>query len=94
MNFSLINIRYQTGEYDYFYETDNLGRISKFETDNLQLTEREARLPHSRNTPGKIKGKDHGGHIVADRFEGSSKYDNLVSMLLDINLKKVQRDRG
>ncbi|MGN4818510.1 hypothetical protein [Bacillus cereus group sp. MYBK139-2] len=35
------NVRYKTGEYDYFYETDNLGRIEKFETDKLQLTERE-----------------------------------------------------
>ncbi|MED4533994.1 hypothetical protein [Metabacillus fastidiosus] len=29
------NIKYKTGEYDYFYETDNLGRIPKFETENL-----------------------------------------------------------
>ncbi|OSX90417.1 hypothetical protein S3E15_01824 [Bacillus mycoides] len=34
------NIRYKAGEYDYFYETDSLGRIEKFETDKLQLTER------------------------------------------------------
>ncbi|WP_260399831.1 hypothetical protein AAEY33_12980 [Peribacillus simplex] len=26
------DIRYKTGEYDYFYETDNVGRIVKFET--------------------------------------------------------------
>ena len=40
------DIRYKTGEYDYYYETDKLGRISKFETENLQLTKRTERLPH------------------------------------------------
>ncbi|UTR13224.1 pre-toxin TG domain-containing protein [Salipaludibacillus sp. LMS25] len=35
------NVRYRTGEYNYIYETDELGRISKFETDNLQLTARD-----------------------------------------------------
>ena len=55
------NVRYKTGEYDYFYETDNLGRIEKFETDKLQLTEREKRLSHSKNTPGKVKDKTMRG---------------------------------
>ncbi|MFP7493399.1 DNA/RNA non-specific endonuclease [Terribacillus saccharophilus] len=85
------NIRYQTGEYDYFYETDGAGRIVKFETDNLQLTTREKRLSHSRNTLGKIKGKDHAGHLAADQFGGSPKVDNLVSQLSDVNLKKYKK---
>src|SRR5690625_1523304 len=85
------NIKYKTGEYDYFYETDNLGRITKFETDNLQLTQRENRLPHSRNTPGKVKGQDHAGHLAADRFGGSPKIDNLVSQLSDVNLKQYKK---
>ncbi|WP_299515467.1 DNA/RNA non-specific endonuclease [uncultured Rummeliibacillus sp.] len=85
------NIRYQTGEYDYFYETDGVGRISKFETDNLQLTTRENRLSHSRNTLGKVKGKDHAGHLAGDRFGGSPKLDNLVSQLSDVNLKQYKK---
>ena len=85
------NVRYKTGEYEYFYETDHLGRISKFETDNLQLTKRENRLPHSKNTPGKIKGQDHAGHLAADRFGGSPKLDNLVSQLSDVNLKEYKK---
>ncbi|KGR82261.1 hypothetical protein CD32_23600 [Lysinibacillus odysseyi 34hs-1 = NBRC 100172] len=85
------NVRYKTGEYDYFYETDNLGGISKFETDSLQLTKREERLSHSRNTPGKIKGKDHAGHLVGDRFGGLPKIDNLVSQLSDVNLKQYKK---
>ena len=85
------DIRYKTGEYDYYYETDNLGRISKFETENLLLTNREERLPHSRNTPGKVKGQDHAGHLAGDRFGGSPKIDNLVSQLSDVNLKQYKK---
>ncbi|MFB5198002.1 DNA/RNA non-specific endonuclease [Neobacillus sp. KR4-4] len=84
-------ISYRTGEYDYFYETDNLGRISKFETENLQLTKREDRLSHSKNTPGKVKGQDHAGHLAGDRFGGSPKIDNLVSQLSDVNLKQYKK---
>ena len=85
------DIRYKTGEYDYYYETDNLGRISKFETENLLLTNREERLSHSRNTPGKVKGQDHAGHLAGDRFGGSPKIDNLVSQLSDVNLKQYKK---
>ncbi|WP_255266675.1 DNA/RNA non-specific endonuclease [Bacillus cereus] len=85
------NIRYKKGEYDYFYETDNLGRIEKFETDKLQLTGREKRLSHSKNTPGKVKGQDHAGHLAGDRFGGSPKIDNLVSQLSDVNLKEYKK---
>ncbi|MCR8869189.1 transposase [Bacillus sp. AFS026049] len=85
------DIRYKTGEYDYLYETDNLGRITKFETENLQLTERKDRLSHSKNTPGKVKGQDHAGHLAGDRFGGSPKIDNLVSQLSDVNLKKYKK---
>ncbi|EJQ92855.1 hypothetical protein II1_03231 [Bacillus cereus MC118] len=49
------DIRYKTGEFDYFYETDSLGRIEKFETDKLQLTEREKRLSHSKKYTRKSK---------------------------------------
>ncbi|HDR7600127.1 TPA: DNA/RNA non-specific endonuclease [Bacillus mycoides] len=85
------NVRYKTGEYDYFYEADNLGRIEKFEIDKLQLTEREKRLSHSKNTPGKVKGQDHAGHLAGDRFGGSPKVDNLVSQLFDVNLKQYKK---
>ncbi|MBO1580116.1 DNA/RNA non-specific endonuclease [Bacillus sp. XF8] len=86
-----LDIRYKTGEFDYFYETDSLGRIEKFETDKLQLTEREKGLSHSKNTPGKVKGQDHAGHLAGDRFGGSPKIDNLVSQLSDVNLKEYKK---
>ncbi|MCM3675362.1 T7SS effector LXG polymorphic toxin [Peribacillus simplex] len=85
------DIRYKTGEYDYLYETDNLGRITKFEAENLQLTVRKDRLSHSKNTPGKVKGQDHAGHLAGDRFGGSPKIDNLVSQLSDVNLKQYKK---
>ncbi|WP_237762834.1 DNA/RNA non-specific endonuclease [Paenibacillus sp. A3] len=87
------NIRFITGEYDYFYETDSLGRIGKFETDNLQLTKRTERLSHSKNTPGRIKGKDDAGHLAGDKFGGSPKIDNLVSQLSEVirrNIRKME----
>ncbi|ANC78762.1 hypothetical protein ABE65_018940 [Fictibacillus phosphorivorans] len=85
------NIRYKTGEYDYFYETDEIGRLVKFETENLQLTKRTERLSHSKNTLGKVKGQDHAGHLAGDRFGGSPKIDNLVSQLSDVNLKEYKK---
>ncbi|MBO0589750.1 DNA/RNA non-specific endonuclease [Sporosarcina sp. E16_8] len=84
------NVNYKAGEFDYIYETDNLGRISKFETDNLQLTKREARLPHDPNTPGKVKG-DHAGHLAGDRFGGSPELDNLISQSLNVNLSQYKK---
>ena len=84
------NIKYKAGEYDYLYETDNMGRISKFETDNLQLTNRDSRLPHNPNTPGKLKG-DHAGHLAGDRFGGSPELDNLVSQASNVNLSQYKK---
>ena len=84
------NIKYKTGEYEYLYETDEMGRISKFETDDLKLTKRENRLKHDPDTPGKQKG-DHAGHLAADRFGGSPKIDNLVSQSSDVNLSQYKR---
>ncbi|MEB6548564.1 DNA/RNA non-specific endonuclease [Heyndrickxia sporothermodurans] len=63
----------------------------KFETEKLQLTTRKDRLSHSKNTPGKVKGQDHAGHLAGDRFGGSPKIENLVSQLSDVNLKQYKK---
>ncbi|MFX3617471.1 MAG: T7SS effector LXG polymorphic toxin [Sporolactobacillus sp.] len=84
------NIKYRTGEFNYKYETDELGRISKFETDDLQLTSREERLPHNPDTPGKLDG-DHAGHLAGDRFGGSPELDNLVSQSSNVNLSQYKK---
>lgn len=85
------NIRYQAGEYDYLYRTDSSGRLTHVEADNLQLTTRDQRLPHDPNTPGKIRGEDHAGHIIGDRFGGSPELDNLVSQLSRVNLSEYKK---
>lgn len=48
-------------------------------------------MSHSKNTPGKVKGQDHAGHLAGDRFGGSPKIDNLVSHLSDFNLKQYKK---
>lgn len=67
-----------------------MGRLEKFTTDDLKLTERTDRLPHNANTPGKIDG-DHAGHIAGDRFGGSPELDNLVSQSSNVNLSKYKK---
>ncbi|MDR7002892.1 DNA/RNA non-specific endonuclease [Neobacillus niacini] len=42
------NVKYQAGEYEYLYETDNTGRLKEFNADDLKLTERDSRLPINR----------------------------------------------
>ncbi|WP_318714318.1 DNA/RNA non-specific endonuclease [Treponema sp.] len=88
------NIRYKTGEYDYFYETDELGRINLCETKELHIKNHEGRLSHNSATPGKLED-DHAGHLIADMFGGSPELDNLVSQAKVVNQKeyrKIERD--
>lgn len=82
------NIRYRQGEFGYFTETDELGRIDFAETENLQLSITE-RAKHNPNTPGKLEG-DHAGHVFGDRFGGSPELDNLVSQASNVNLSKFK----
>ena len=84
------NAKYQTGEFDYNYETDANGRITNWNTDDLQLTSRDSRLPHDANSPGKTTG-DHAGHLAGDRFGGSADIDNIVSQSQNVNLSSYKR---
>ena len=84
------NVTYQTGEYEYIYKTDSKGRISNWSTNDLQLTDREERLPHDSKTLGKVKG-DHAGHLAGDRFGGSPEIDNLVSQSSGVNLSEYKK---
>ncbi|MFS0554752.1 DNA/RNA non-specific endonuclease [Brevibacillus sp. 179-C9.3 HS] len=88
------NVQYKAGEHKYDYETDHLGRIESFKTDDLKLTARDERLPHESNTPGKEPG-DHAGHLAGDRFCVSPDIDNLVSQSSKVNLstyKKIENE--
>ena len=84
------NIKYQTGEFKYNYETDANGMISNWNTDNLQLTERDGRLNYNSDSLGKIEG-DHAGHIAGDRFGGSPELDNIVSQSQNVNLSQYKK---
>ena len=84
------NVKYQTGEFGYKYETDSLGRLEMFQADDLKITQRIDRLPHSTDTPGKLSD-DHAGHLAGDRFGGSPDLDNLVSQSANFNLSKYKK---
>ena len=84
------NIIYRTGEYDYIYFTDALGRICKAFTINLQLTKRKNRRKNNPNTLGKIIA-DHAGHLFGDRFGGSPDIDNEVSQSKLVNLSEYKK---
>ena len=78
------NANYQAGEYNYDYTTDEQGRITDVKAEDLKLTQRESRLPHKTNTPGKLPGDD-AGHLIGDRFGGSPNLDNLTSQNSMVN---------
>ncbi|WP_191126242.1 T7SS effector LXG polymorphic toxin [Cerasibacillus terrae] len=84
------NITYRAGEFDYLYKTDQFGRIKEWVAEDLKLTDRENRLSHNPNTPGKQPG-DHAGHLAGDRFGGSPDLDNLVSQLSEVNLSHYKK---
>ena len=37
-----------------------------------------------------MKGQDHAGHLIGDRFGGSPKLDNLVSQHKNVNLSEYK----
>ena len=64
------NIKYQSGEHEYIYETNEDGLIVRASTRNLQLKTHTGRLEHDPNTYDKAED-DHAGHLFGDRFGGS-----------------------
>lgn len=88
----LPNIQYVT-EDGYRYSTDEFGRISKVEVDDLVL-KKGTRNSYSQRVAGRedrvveadtVEGLDDGGHLIGTQFNGSGDLDNLVSMNRDIN---------
>lgn len=84
------NVKYQSGEFEYLYQTDDIGRVTEWNAPKLNMTERDTRLSHDSNTPGKLPG-DHAGHLAGDRFGGSPEIDNLVSQLSGVNLSDYKK---
>lgn len=88
------NVIYEAGEHKYLYETDDIRRIERVHTDELQMKEHDGRLLHNPKTPDKLPG-DHAGHLIADQFGGSPELDNLISQAKDVNMvdyRSVERD--
>ena len=83
------NITYKTGEHDYVYQTNEDGLISCVIADDLQFKTHDGRLKHNSNTYGKQEG-DHAGHLIGDRFGGSSELDNLVSQAKNVNMSEYK----
>ena len=84
------NVKYQSGEFEYLYQTDDIGRVTEWDAPKLNMTQRDTRLSHDSNTPGKLPG-DHAGHLAGDRFGGSPEIDNLVSQLSGVNLSDYKK---
>jgi len=78
------NVAYQTGEYNYLYQTNEDGLIVYAGTENLQVKRHTGRLRHNPFTFGKRAG-DHAGHLIGDQFGGSPELDNLVSQAKQVN---------
>ena len=88
----LPNVQYVT-ENGYRYTTDEFGRISRVEVDELVL-KKGKRNAYSQRVAGREyriteaelwEGLDDGGHLIGTRFNGSGDFDNVVAMNREIN---------
>lgn len=69
----------------YRYETDRHGRISHCEG-TLRLEPGKTNITHQQKAGGPDRlDDDDGGHIIARRFNGSEKIDNIVPMNFHLN---------
>ncbi len=77
------NSVFKTGKFGYIAKSDKFGRLSEV-AGELKL-DLGSRGKHNPNSPGKVKGEDHAGHIIADMFGGSGDLDNIVSQAQKVN---------
>lgn len=88
------NMEYETNEGRYHYQTDSKGRIVNA-SGKLQLEEGKRYGNHQSRVGGedrlekRVEGEkikmDEGGHLIATRFGGSGRVDNLVAMDKEVN---------
>ena len=88
----LPNVQYVT-ESGYRYTTDEFGRISRVEVDELIL-KKGKRNAHSQRVAGREyriteaelwEGLDDGGHLIGTQFNGPGDLDNVIAMNREIN---------
>lgn len=79
----------------YKYKTDDRGRITRCEG-TLELQNNKANQAHQRKAGGEDRlEEDDGGHLIARRFNGSEKIDNIVAMDKHLNrgeYKKMENE--
>ena len=87
--------KYEANEYSY--KTDAQGRITRCQG-TLRLEDGERSLSHQRMAGGEDRrgrddprGADDGGHLIARRFGGSDKVDNIVPMNSSLNRGEYKR---
>ncbi len=74
----------------YRYHTDQYGRITGCEG-SLRLEEGKRNPDHQKRAGGEDRLEtDEGGHLIACRFDGSGKIDNLVPMDEGLNKGKYR----
>lgn len=79
----LPNTEYEIGGYKY--TTDEKGRITSAEG-QLHLSDTGRKTINEDNVGGEDKlDTDDRGHLIADRFDGSNKIENLVAMDSNLN---------
>ncbi len=87
------NEKYEVNQYRY--ETDKLGRIEKCEG-TLRLEKGKINPAHQTRAGGENREEqDDGGHLIARRFGGSEKVDNIVPMDRHLNrgeYKKMENE--
>ena len=77
------NEQYEVNHYNY--ETDRYGRIKRCEG-TLRLEDGKRNLDHQAKAGGEYRMEtDEGGHLIATRFGGSEKIDNIVPMDIHVN---------
>ncbi|MBC1500342.1 hypothetical protein HB943_06980 [Listeria weihenstephanensis] len=92
------NVKYDRN--GYLYNTDSQGRINSAKGPlSLQLGERNTTHQLKAGGEDRVKAPstqgDHGGHLIATRFNGSPLIDNIVAMNGNINVsayKKIEND--
>lgn len=76
----------------YFYKTDAKGRIAEVKG-KLRIDKAERAAYHQKMAGGDDRlATDDGGHLIAARFGGSKKIDNMVAMDSKINRHEDYRD--
>lgn len=86
----LPNVKYRTGEYEYYYKTDGLGRITRVYAPTLKFSIKVERESHDSKSLEK-QLNDQATHLIASLFGGSNTLDNILSFERIINSSQYKK---